>query len=157
MNERVQYEDVGIKGTLDDLPMESEAFSQHLKLGSSFECEWVGEVVREVGAVGQQAGEELQAEVRPRISNVGANEDVPHVEAWLGNLVEHLESIVEVGGWGKRAGGDEATGGVGLEEEAKTEHSCVNLLEPNGVESRNVIEKRKDWVVGWKQMAAISG
>lgn len=60
---------------------------------------------------------------------IRANEGVPRVEIWLGNLVEHLAGIVEAGEGGESTDGDKLAGGVGVEKKACTEHLGVDLLQ----------------------------
>lgn len=62
-----------------------------------------------------------------RTGSISANESVPSVEIWVGNLVEHLLGIIEAGEGRESGGGDESTGGEGVEEETSTEHLGMDL------------------------------
>lgn len=64
-----------------------------------------------------------------RTGSISANECVPSVEIWVGNLVEHLLGIIEAGEGRESGGGDESTGGEGVEEETSTEHLGMDLLQ----------------------------
>lgn len=70
-------------------------------------------------------------DARGRISGVSisADQDVQRVEIRLGNLVKHLEGILETGEWGKGSGSDELAGRVGVEEEGRPQHMCLYLLQ----------------------------
>lgn len=91
---------------------------QILQLSQRLDHEGVSILVGLLGAVAEQAGEDGEAAEGARAGGVGADEGVPRVEIWLGNLVEHLVGVVDAGVFREGGGLDKLAGGEGVEEEA---------------------------------------
>lgn len=148
VDERVEDEDVaGVGRGLEDHGVESGAEARGGEAGGGFDGEGEGEVVGEERGVEEQAGEEEEAEVGLGVS-VGADEGVPGVEVWLGDLVEQEEGVGEVAEGGEGAGCEELAGRVGVGEEVEAEHVGVDLLQPPHVQGGLiVVEKPQHWMV----------
>ncbi|GER33481.1 galactokinase [Striga asiatica] len=83
---------------------------------------------------------------------VGSKENVPGVEIWLGNLVEHLAGVAKAGGLGEGGRVEELAGGERVGEEPGPEHLGVDLLELVG--RRAPVDERDGGVA---RKAAVGG
>lgn len=127
--------------------MEGGALAEGRQFGSGLYGEREGELVRRVGAVAEQAGEEEEGEARIGGGGVGADDDIPGEEIGSGDVVEHPAGVAKVGGGGEGAGGEEAAGRVRVAEEAEAKHAGVDSPDAVGVEAPVVVQKRENRMV----------
>lgn len=95
MNQRIEDEDIRIKPELDRHALQGSPFVESSELGGDFDGEREGVFVGSVKATMEHEGEEEKAVSGVGAGGVGADESVPGVEIWVGDLVEHEAGVVE--------------------------------------------------------------